>query len=113
MDDPDLGVTLSITSLIMALVQERPEQYKGSYVKAAQRLKKIVVDGEITADYLYYRVPCPWLQVKLLRLLQYYPPSEDSHVRGLIRQSLEKILNTAGDTPKNVQQNNAQNAVLF
>jgi AP-2 complex subunit alpha len=33
------------------------------------------VDGEVQPDYLYYRVPCPWLQVKLLRLLQYYPPS--------------------------------------
>jgi AP-2 complex subunit alpha len=75
MDDPDMGVTLSVTSLVMALVQENPEQYKGSYVKAAQRLKKIAVDGEVSADYLYYRVPNPWLQVKLLRLLQYYPPS--------------------------------------
>lgn len=75
MDDPDMGVTLSVTSLVMALVQDKPEQYKGSYIKAAQRLKKIVVDNEISADYLYYRVPCPWIQVKLLRLLQYYPPS--------------------------------------
>lgn len=75
MDDPDMGVTLSVTSLVMALAQENPEQYKGSYVKAAQRLKKIAVDGEVSADYLYYRVPNPWLQVKLLRLLQYYPPS--------------------------------------
>lgn len=75
MDDPDMGVTLSVTSLVMALVQENPEQYKGSYVKAAQRLKKIAVDGDVSADYLYYRVPNPWLQVKLLRLLQYYPPS--------------------------------------
>ncbi|EED18322.1 AP-2 adaptor complex subunit alpha, putative [Talaromyces stipitatus ATCC 10500] len=113
MDDPDMGVTLSVTSLVMALVQENPEQYKGSYVKAAQRLKKIAVDGEVSADYLYYRVPNPWLQVKLLRLLQYYPPSEDTHVRELIRQSLEQIMNSAMDTPKNVQQNNAQNAILF
>uniref|UniRef100_A0A093UW55 AP-2 complex subunit alpha n=1 Tax=Talaromyces marneffei PM1 TaxID=1077442 RepID=A0A093UW55_TALMA len=113
MDDPDMGVTLSVTSLVMALVQENPEQYKGSYVKAAQRLKKIAVDGDVSADYLYYRVPNPWLQVKLLRLLQYYPPSDDTHVRELIRQSLEQIMNSAMDTPKNVQQNNAQNAILF
>lgn len=39
--------------------------------------------------------------------------SEDSHVRGLIRESLQKILNLAMETNKNVQQNNAQNAVLF
>ncbi|KAI9820235.1 MAG: hypothetical protein M1827_005857 [Pycnora praestabilis] len=113
MDDPDMGVTLSVTSLVMALVQDDPDQYKGSYVKAANRLKKIVVDSDIAADYLYYKVPCPWIQVKLLRLLQYYPPSEDTYVRNLIRESLQRILDAAMEMPKNVQQNNAQNAVLF
>ncbi|KAI5285579.1 hypothetical protein KEM54_000460, partial [Ascosphaera aggregata] len=113
MDDPDLGVCLSVTSLVMALIQDNAPIYKGSYIKAAQRLKSIVVDGEVPYDYIYYKVPCPWLQVKLLRLLQYYAPSEDTHVRKLIRQSLESILHNAMDAPKNIQQNNAQNAVLF
>jgi len=75
MDDPDMGVALSVTSLVMALVQEKPEQYKGSYIKAARRLNKIIVDGDCAPDYYYYKVPCPWIQTKLLRLLQYYPPS--------------------------------------
>jgi AP-2 complex subunit alpha len=75
MDDPDMGVALSVTSLIMALAQDRPEEYKGSYVKAAHRLNKIVVDHDCADDYLYYKVPCPWIQVKFLRLLQYFPPS--------------------------------------
>lgn len=113
MDDPDIGVTLSVTSLVMSLVQDNADLYRGSYVKAAMRLKRIVVDNDIEADYIYYRVPCPWLQVKLLRLLQYYPPSTDTHVRLLIRQSLEQIMHDAMDMPRNVQQNNAQNAVLF
>ncbi|KAJ5035586.1 uncharacterized protein L3040_008051 [Drepanopeziza brunnea f. sp. 'multigermtubi'] len=113
MDDIDMGVALSVTSLVMALAQDQPDQYKGSYVKAASRMKRILVDNEYATDYLYYNVPCPWIQVKLLRLLQYYPPSEDTHVRDLIRESLQKILNLALEMPKNVQQNNAQNAVLF
>ncbi|KAI1657500.1 Adaptor protein complex AP-2 alpha subunit [Daldinia decipiens] len=113
MDDLDLGVALSVTSLVMAVAQDNSEQYKGAYVKAASRMKRILIDGDYTADYLYYKVPCPWIQVKLLRLLQYFPPSEDSHVREMIRESLQKILNLAMETNKNVQQNNAQNAVLF
>lgn len=113
MDDPDMGVTLSVTSLVMALVQDKPEEYRGSYVKAAQRLKKIAVDNDVAPDYLYYRVACPWIQVKLLRILQYYPPSDDSHVREIIRESLQQIMNAAMGTPKNVQQNNALNAILF
>lgn len=36
---------------------------------------QIVIEREYSATYAYYKVPSPWLQVKLLRLLQYYPPS--------------------------------------
>lgn len=75
MDDVDLGVGLSVTSLVMALAQDNPDQYKGAYAKAAGRLKRVIIDGEYAADYLYYKVPCPWIQVKLMRLLQYFPPS--------------------------------------
>lgn len=35
---------------------------------------QIVFDSETPATYVYYKVPNPWLQIKLLRLLQYYPP---------------------------------------
>jgi AP-2 complex subunit alpha len=113
MDDPDMGVTLSVTSLVMALAHDDLEQYKSSYNKAANRLKRIILEHEYTPDYLYYKVPCPWLQVKLLRLLQYYPPSEDTHIREILRDCLRKIMDSASEMPKNVQQNNAQNAVLF
>ena len=78
MDDPDFGVALSVTSLVMAVAQDNLEQYRGAYVKAASRLKRILIDGEVAPDYLYYKVPCPWIQIKLLRLLQYFPPSGKS-----------------------------------
>ena len=113
MDDPDMGVALSATSLVMTLAQDDPDAYRSSYVKAAHRLRKIVVDHEYAGDYVYYKVPCPWLQVKLLRLLQYFPPTDDAHVRQLMRDSMQTILDSAREMPKNTQQNNAQNAVLF
>ncbi|KAK6543329.1 hypothetical protein TWF694_000082 [Orbilia ellipsospora] len=113
MDDPDIGVCLSVTSLVLALAQDNPELYQGCYVKAAFRLKKVVVDDDYTQDYLYYKIPCPWLQVKLLRLLQYYPPSDDTNVQNMIRETLQKIIDLSSDMQKNTQQNNAQNAILF
>jgi len=113
MDDNDMGVALSVTSLVMTLAQDNPDQYKASYVKAAQRLHKIVVNLECAGDYFYYKVPCPWIQVKFLRLLQYFPPSDDTYVRKLLREALQRIMDNAMEMPKNVQQNNAQNAVLF
>lgn len=38
---------------------------------------------------------------------------EDTNIRDMIREVLQKILNLAMESNKNVQQNNAQNAVLF
>lgn len=113
MDDPNFGVALCVTSLVMSLAQDDPDQYKACYNKAASRLKKTVTGQDCPAEYLYYHVPCPWLQVKLLRLMQYYPPSDDSHIRDLIRSSIQHTLDAAMEMQKNVQQNNAQNAVLF
>ncbi|KAB8338872.1 hypothetical protein FH972_021816 [Carpinus fangiana] len=113
MDDSDMGVALCVTSLVMALAQDEPDLYKNSYTKAANRLFRIVVDNACPVGYIYYNVPCPWLQVKLLRLLQYYPAPEDTHIRNLIRQSVQVILEQAMSKADNVQQNNAQNAVLF
>ncbi|RHZ80311.1 hypothetical protein Glove_137g77 [Diversispora epigaea] len=113
LDDSDLGITLCATSLIMALAQDNLEEYKDCYTKAVNRLSRIIVDKEYSPDYVYYKVPIPWLQVKLLRLLQYYPASEDRDTRNNLHNVLQTILNNSQDTQKNVQHNNAQNAVLF
>lgn len=75
MDDPDMGVALSVTSLVLALAYDDPDQYKACYNKAANRLRKTVKGTDCPPDYFYYNVPCPWLQVKLLRLMQFYPAS--------------------------------------
>jgi len=40
-----------------------------------------VFDGDLPPEYIYYKVPNPWMQVKLLRLLQYYPPPSESQNR--------------------------------
>jgi AP-2 complex subunit alpha len=76
----------------MAMAQDHLEAFSICYKKAVHRLSKvgglasfqlgpksfclqIVIDHEYASEYVYYKVPIPWLQVKLLRLLQYYPPS--------------------------------------
>ncbi|KAK2140970.1 hypothetical protein LSH36_1192g00039 [Paralvinella palmiformis] len=66
-------------------------------------------------DYTYYFVPAPWLSVKLLRLLQNYPPPDDATVKNRLSECLETILNKAQEPPKSkkVQHSNARNAVLF
>ncbi|TFK41155.1 adaptin N terminal region-domain-containing protein [Crucibulum laeve] len=113
MDDQDLGVVVCVTSLVMALAQDHLDAYAVCYTKAVDRLHRLVIEHEYAATYAYYKVPSPWLQVKLLRLLQYYPPSEDPTLRSVLHQVLQTIMNNCAEPTRNVQHNNAQHAILF
>ncbi|KAI0073137.1 Adaptor protein complex AP-2 alpha subunit [Panus rudis PR-1116 ss-1] len=113
MDDLDLGVVICVTSLVMALAQDHPDAYAICYQKAVDRLYRLVVEHEYAATYAYYKVPSPWLQVKLLRLLQYYPPTEDPTLQKILHQVLETVMNNCAEPSRNVQHNNAQHSVLF
>lgn len=116
LNDQHLGVVTSAASLIEALSKKWPEDYKGCISLAISRLSRIVTSGYTDLqDYTYYFVPAPWLCVKLLRLLQNYPPPEDPSNKSRLMECLEGILNKAMDAPKSkkVQHSNAKNAVLF
>ncbi|OWK17408.1 AP2A2, partial [Cervus elaphus hippelaphus] len=116
LNDQHLGVVTAATSLITTLAQKNPEEFKTSVSLAVSRLSRIVTSASTDLqDYTYYFVPAPWLSVKLLRLLQCYPPPEDPAVRGRLTECLEAILNKAQEPPKSkkVQHSNAKNAVLF
>ncbi|KAJ1972946.1 hypothetical protein H4R34_005239 [Dimargaris verticillata] len=113
MDDPNLGVATSMASLITALAQQYPQQYSPCVPKALRRLCKIVVDREVVADYVYYKVPAPWLQVKLLRLLQYYPAPNDENLRDRLSSILQCIVQNSREIPRNIQHANALHAILF
>uniref|UniRef100_A0A667X4V3 AP-2 complex subunit alpha n=1 Tax=Myripristis murdjan TaxID=586833 RepID=A0A667X4V3_9TELE len=110
------GVVTAATSLITTLAQKSPDDFKTSVSLAVARLSRIVTSASIDLqDYTYYFVAAPWLSVKLLRLLQCYPPPEDAALRGRLTECLETILNKAQEPPKSkkVQHSNAKNAVLF
>jgi len=116
LNDQHMGVVTAATSLIDALVKKNPEEYKGCVALAVSRLSRIVTSSYTDfQDYTYYFVPAPWLSVKLLRLLQNYPPPDDPGVRGRLNECLETILNKAQEPPKSkkVQHSNAKNSVLF
>lgn len=113
MDDGNMGVCLAVTSLVLTLAQDHLEDFAVCYQKAVDRLNKIVVQQDTPSEYIYYKVPIPWLQCKLLRLLQYYAPTEIPTVLSTLELVLQTILRNTQETPKNVQHNNAQNAVLF
>ncbi|UJR23024.1 hypothetical protein I4U23_026050 [Adineta vaga] len=116
LNDQHLGVATSAVSLIDALVKRNPDEYKGCVNLAVSRLSRIVTSSYTDfQDYTYYFVPAPWLCVKLLRLLQNYPPPDDPSIRSRLNECLDTILNKAQEPlkSKKVQHSNARNAVLF
>uniref|UniRef100_A0A4W3J7H5 AP-2 complex subunit alpha n=1 Tax=Callorhinchus milii TaxID=7868 RepID=A0A4W3J7H5_CALMI len=110
------GVVTAATSLITCLSKKNPDEFKTCVSLAVSRLSRIVSSASTDLqDYTYYFVPAPWLSVKLLRLLQCYPPPEDTAVKGRLIECMETILNKAQEPPKSkkVQHSNAKNAILF
>jgi AP-2 complex subunit alpha len=113
----DLGVITSVMGLVLGLVQNEPDALVESIQKVVRLLVKLVVNKEFNTNYLYYSIPAPWLQVKLLQLLQYYPPPQDEALLGHIQQVLSRIMATAERSKsvgnKSVSKTNAAHCILF
>lgn len=56
LDDPDLGVALTATSVVTAMAQDDLEAFEGCYHRAVRRLDKIVFDADYPPEYVYYKV---------------------------------------------------------
>jgi AP-2 complex subunit alpha len=97
----------------MALSQQYEDLFAGCVKYAVTKLYKIAVQNDYNEDCVYYSVACPWLQVKLLRLLQYYPAPTDRETVGRLTEVFQKIFLTADATHAKSQQANATNAVLL
>ncbi|XP_048234483.1 AP-2 complex subunit alpha-1 isoform X2 [Ricinus communis] len=112
LDERDLGVLTSSMSLLVALVSNNHEAYWSCLPKCVKTLERLARNQDIPQEYTYYGIPSPWLQVKTMRALQYFPTIEDPNTRRSLFEVLQRIL-MGTDVVKNVNKNNAAHAVLF
>nr|XP_027187497.1 AP-2 complex subunit alpha-1-like isoform X2 [Cicer arietinum] len=112
LDERDLGVLTSSMSLLVALVSNQHEAYWSCLPKCVKILERLARNQDIPQEYTYYGIPSPWLQVKTMRALQYFPTIEDPNTRRSLFEVLQRIL-MGTDVVKNVNKNNASHAVLF
>jgi len=112
LDERDLGVLTSVTSLFVSLVSNNVEAYWNCLPKCVRILERLARNQDIPQEYTYYGIPSPWLQVKTMRALQYFPTIEDPNARRALFEVLQRIL-MGTDVVKNVNKNNASHAVLF
>ncbi|XP_022755934.1 AP-2 complex subunit alpha-1-like isoform X2 [Durio zibethinus] len=112
LDERDLGVLTSSMSLLVALVSNNHEAYWTCLPKCVKILERLARNQDVPQEYTYYGIPSPWLQVKTMRALQYFPTVEDPNTRRTLFEVLQRIL-MGTDVVKNVNKNNASHAVLF
>lgn len=112
LDERDLGVLTSSMSLLVALVSNNHDSYWSCLPKCVKILERLARNQDIPQEYTYYGIPSPWLQVKTMRALQYFPTIEDPNTRRSLFEVLQRIL-MGTDVVKNVNKNNASHAVLF
>ncbi|KAF5744806.1 Alpha-adaptin isoform 5 [Tripterygium wilfordii] len=112
LDERDLGVLTSSMSLLVALVSNNHEAYWSCLPKCVKILERLARNQDVPQEYTYYGIPSPWLQVKTMRALQYFPTIEDPNTRKSLFEVLQRIL-MGTDVVKNVNKNNASHAVLF
>lgn len=112
LDEKNIGVLTSVSSLVLGVLAVNADGWEGAAPKAARTLTRLVLNKDYSNDYLYYGIPTPWLQIKLLRMLQFFPPPEEHALKLRVAEVLQRIV--AGiDVTKNVNKNNATHAVLF
>ncbi|KAK1263881.1 AP-2 complex subunit alpha-2 [Acorus gramineus] len=112
LDERDLGVLTSVMSLLVALVSNNVDAYWNCLPKCVKILERLARNQDIPPEYTYYGIPSPWLQVRTMRALQYFPTIEDPNARRSLFEVLQRTL-MGTDVVKNVNKNNASHAVLF
>ena len=127
LQDRHLGVLTSTMSLLFGLASQLPNEYESLIPYAVHILGMLVLKKACAREYLYYRTPSPWLQIKLLKFLQLYPqalsqatengqaqetsPGNGQHISQLT-SIISKIL-TETDVSDSINKSNADHAVLF
>ena len=112
LEQNNIGVKLASVSLLLNIASTSIEHLEDCVPRCIMCLTQLVIHKSCPSDYLYYNTACPWLQVKLLRMLQYFPFPGESTLVGRLNEVLERILNRT-EVTKSVNKNNSDHSILF
>jgi AP-2 complex subunit alpha len=100
-------------SLLLGLASHSKQLFEPIVPYVISVLNRLTISASCPVDYLYYRTPCPWLQVKCLRFLQYYKlPTDETH-QSLLLDVLRFIAEKTGFSDHSANKSNADHAILF
>jgi len=120
LQDTHLGVLTSTMSLLIGLASRHAEDYESVVPYVVHVLGMLVLKRACAREYLYYRTPSPWLQIKLLKFLQLYPNAmmednqkEETKSAVVQLQSIVSKILTETDVSDSINKSNADHAILF
>jgi len=123
LQDGHLGVLTSTMSLLNGLASQHPADYESLIPYVIRTIAALVLKKDACAkEYLYYRTPSPWLQIKLLKFLQLYPnaisdaeSSSDPNMMKVMTQLVDVVMKILHDTDvsDSINKSNADHAILF
>jgi len=111
-DERDPGLLLCTASLVLGLVARSYAGYEGLAPRLVALLARLRA-RDVSPDYTYYGIAVPWLQVKALRALQYFPAPTDARVQAALGGALRSAIEDAGTGAKNVNKSNALHAIAL
>ena len=112
LEDKHVGVVLSAVTLILGLAEREPAAYELVTGHVLVWLTRLAVNKQVSDEYMYHNIPCPWLQVRALKLLQLLPPPANEAMRTRLVEVVGHIF-ARTEVTKNVNRNNAEHCVLF
>ena len=113
LDTKMIGLLLAVCGLLMQLIPAHGyEQYKQGYSRIVSHLYRLAVGKDVSTDYMYYQTACPWLQIKLLKLLQLFPYPLDPRLAQDLVDALGRIIATT-DVTRSINKNNTDHSILF
>lgn len=113
LEERDLGLLLSVMSLLEVLVADNAADFSSCMRKVGRVLDRLVKHREIPAEYTYYGIPSPWLQVRCIRVLKFFNIADDPKTYNMLLDIVKQILRSASTNVKNLNKHNAIHAVLF
>ena len=108
-----IGLLLSLCGLLLQVIPVHGyDTYKNCFGKLVSNLYRLALTKEVSSDYMYYQTACPWLQIKLLKVLQLFPFPIDSRLSQDITDTLQRIITTT-DVTRSINKNNTDHSILF
>jgi len=131
--DRDIGLLTSVSGFFLAILEmgTHPAIEWSELIPAILTCLNHLVQNECPEHYQYYHVPAPWLQTKLLRILQFFPlqafdADKLQHINSIFHTMLTKPAtyralpaNTGGKKTRGKEdaerqnRSNAEHAILF